>query len=312
MSLAACSAFSPAPETPAEQPELSAIPPIGIERMALPQPERRVTRPAAGPVAILVSRDIDSYVGVAESLTSLLGADDPLVFLLDDAGGTPELAAEIAAQRPRAAIAIGLPAALFASEQIGAPVIFCQVFNYAEHPSLLKTRGGVSVLPAFSAQLDVWRTASPKLSSVGAIVGPGHDELLEDSRTAAERAGLTFSSRISRSDQETVYQFKRLASEIDGFWLVPDNRILSISAIREMLEYALGHDVEVVVSTPELLSFGALMSFAPSVVNVADAVYGLLSSVLKDAAGGFEFVAPTQFDVQINPDVAERFGIGMN
>jgi hypothetical protein len=54
------------------------------------------------------------------------------------------------------------------------------------------------------------------------------------------------------------------------------------------------------------------MSFAPSVANVADAVYGLLSSVLKDAAGGFEFVAPTQFDVQVNPDVAERFGIGMN
>jgi len=307
--LAGCSALTPVPEPAPAPPELSAMPPVTRARKPVPP----VPAPApAGPVAIVVSQSIGSYVDVATRLTELLGEKDTVVYALDAASGSDALAATIADLAPRAAVGVGLPAALFASERLDVPVVFCQVFNYGEHASLRKAAGGVSVLPAFDAQLAVWRAADPQLKAVGTIVGPGHDDLIDASRAAAERAGIEFAYRVSQSDQETIYQFKRLAAAIDGFWLVPDNRILSVRALREMFDYALSHDIRVVVSTPELLSLGALMSFAPSAFQIADTVYELLGAVARDATPGFHFVAPPQFDVQVNADVARRFGIEVN
>jgi ABC-type uncharacterized transport system substrate-binding protein len=282
-----------------------------VTRARKPLPPAPVQRPA-GPVAIIVSQGGGSYGDVAARLSELLGSDDTLLFPFDAASEPDELAAAIAARKPRAAVGVGLPAALFASERLDVPVVFCQVFNYAEHPSLQHTAGGVSVLPAFDAQLAVWRAADPQLRSIGTIVGPGHDDLIGESSAAAERSGLDFAYRVSQSDQETIYQFKRLAATIDGFWLVPDNRILSMRAIREMLDYALSHDVRVVVSTPELLSLGALMSFAPSAFQIADTVFELLDTVARDATPDFHFVSPLHFDVQVNSEVARRFGIEVN
>jgi hypothetical protein len=51
--------------------------------------------------------------------------------------------------------------------------------------------------------------------------------------------------------------FKRLAPQIDGLWLVPDDRILSPAVLRELLNYAVSHGVRVCVFSDTLLQWGA-------------------------------------------------------
>ena len=85
-----------------------------------------------------------------------------------------------------------------------------------------------------------------------------------------------------------------------------------MSAIEELMSYASARRLPVVVSTPELLRFGALMSLKPSPVHVADTVFSVLGSLHNYAAQGFELVTPQSFDVDVNRGVASRLGIGVD
>ena len=267
---------------------------------------------APAPVAIITSSHAPAYTDVADSLVQLPGADEYFVRALADQAAQEELIAELAEIRPRAVVAIGLDAALFAQAHIDAPLVFCQVFNYSDYPELSEATAGVSMLAAFDEQLAFWRAIDDSLGAVGTIVGPGHEQLIEESRVAAAEHGITLDVRVADSDRATVYQFRRLAAEIDGFWLIPDNRILSVKAIEELMAYAAARQLPVVVSTPELLRFGALMSLKPSPTHVATTIFDILGRLQSFVSGGFELVTPQSFDVDVNRSVAARLGIGVD
>lgn len=314
--VAACSTLPGAAHDTAQAIEPVPIPVVARivtpppEPASRPTPPRPAPDPRAAPVILLVSSSLPAYVDVASRLEALFGADRVKGYVLDETDDPTRVAAAIAAAHPRAAVAIGLDAALFAAAELTAtPVVFCQVLNYAEHAALLQTAGGVSALPSISQQFRYWQNVDGKLHRIGAIAGPGHDALLAEAERAAAEQNLDFKHRISQSDQETIYLFKRLATQIDGFWLIPDNRILSVSAIREILTYATERNVRVVVSNPGLLKFGALMSFSLSPTQVADAVYNVVESLDASGTRQFEVFAPTRFDVEVNPGVADQFGL---
>jgi len=291
-----------------EQPAVEALVAIDLPASA----ERLAIIVAERPVAVLVSSSLPAYEQVAARLRDLIGHDKVLLHVLDSEAADPDnVVAAFNGAAPRATVAIGLEAALIASGSLVSPVIFCQVFNYSEHERLLEASAAVSVLPSFAGQLRIWQQLDSSLESIGAIVGPGHEDLIADSQRAAVAAGVRFDHRVSSSDQETIYLFKRLAVEVDGFWLVPDNRILSVNAIREILSYATQHRVQVVVSSPELLDLGALMSMTPTPAQVAETVYGLLRDIDKPSEADLRIVAPLQFDVKINASTAYRFGLDL-
>jgi ABC-type uncharacterized transport system substrate-binding protein len=309
-----------APDPEATQ-SIEPIPIPVVARLVVPPPPGPpaptvATRPAPppvqrpAPVILVVSSDLPAYVDVASRLEVLFGADQVKGYVLDEISDHAGLAAEINQGNPRATVAIGLDAALFAAGQLNtAPVVFCQVLNYAEHDTLKRAAAGVSALPSISQQFRYWKNVDGKLRRIGTIAGPGHEDLLAQAQLAAEEQNLDFKHRISQSDQETIYLFKRLAAQIDGFWLIPDNRILSLNAIREILSYATERRVRVVVSSPSLLKFGALMSLSLSSTLIADAVYNVVEALADDDQHAFEVFAPTRFDVEINAGVAERFGL---
>lgn len=301
----------PAPETaisPDHAAEAEALVAVSVPGSA----ERLVRMPRQGPVALLISSKLPAYEQVAAELQDLVGQENALVHLLDpDLANQDVLVGLINATEPRATVAIGLDAALVASRSIVSPVVFCQVFNYAEQDDLLDASAVVSVLPSFEKQLEIWQQLDSSLGRIGAIAGAGHEALVAESERAASAAGLSFDFRVSGSDQETVYLFKRMAPEIDGFWLLPDNRVLSVSAIREMLAYASEHGVQVLVSNPELLELGALISMTPSARQIAETVHELLENLKTRDVLTPLIAAPLGFDVRINASVARRFGLDL-
>jgi ABC-type uncharacterized transport system substrate-binding protein len=290
-------------------PEFTRLVPI-VEQ---PTPRARIPV-VAPPVGIIVSSRLPAYVDVADRLIEMLATQDYVLRVLeeDDDAGAARLTEELNAAQPHVVVAIGLDAALLARGRIDAPLVFCQVFNYAEYPELAEATAGVSMLAAFDQQLAFWKAIDESLGAVGTIVGPGHESLISDSSAAAAAHGIALKARVSGSDRETVYQFRRLAAEIDGFWLIPDNRILSVNAIEELMSYAAARRLPVVVSSPELLRFCALMSLKPSPSHIADAVYSVLDSLQSYVSRGFEIVTPQAFDVDVNPGVAARLGIGVD
>jgi ABC-type uncharacterized transport system substrate-binding protein len=292
LQVSACSLTSPQPETPpapavptpepvveAPTPEPEPEPVVAPEPEPVPPPTP--APPATSfdpPVAVVLSSRAPAYEGVAVALAGLLPNSE--VYDLSDRSLSPRDAfARIAASDAKAVVAIGLRAALYARNHADVPVVFSQVFNVTGNGLVGDGLRGVAVLPPLATQLDVWRELSPGLQSVGAIVGAGHESLLDEARRAAEASGLVFHYRIAASDRETFYLFNRLVPNIDAFWLFPDNRVLSGGVLKDMLSFAARHRVEVAVFNDALLDLGPALSTTSDDADIAWVVMTILNRI---------------------------------
>lgn len=254
---------------------------------AEPPPPPPAAEPETGRIAIVLSDRRPAYEGVAVELGRLLGRF--LLYNLADKSLPPGAAfSGIADSGAEVVIAVGLEAALQAMRSSPLPVVFCQVFNVDASASSAPVRG-VAAIPPLAPQVRAWKKAHPGLRSIGAILGEGHDALIAEAETAAAGEGLSFRYRIAASDRETLYLFHRMAREIDGFWLFPDNRVLSIPVLKEILGYADRHAVQVAAFNPALLELGAELAVSSDEEDVAATALAVAERII---AGEIDDVPP--------------------
>jgi ABC-type uncharacterized transport system substrate-binding protein len=277
----------------APQPELSPIaigarprlPPAAVGGSAaevLPEPPS---------VAIVISGRHPAYEAVALELGKRL--DDAVIYdLADDRLSPATVFHRIGDSDTGAVVAIGLSAARAAVALATVPVVFCQVFNYRDAGLVTDTSRGVAALVPLDAQLDAWRDANPALTRIGLIIGPGHEDLLEEAQVAAADRALELDVAIVASDQEAQYHFRRMVHEIDGFWLFPDARVLSGRSLREMLAQARRRQVDVAVSNEALLALGASISIAPVPADIAATVIDLVRRIEGGQLGELPAITP--------------------
>ena len=285
----------PLPELPNPRPEVAA-----------PSTPAPVIQPApaetAEPlrVSVLLSSRLPAYERIAIALRNELGQID--VYDMDDRSLTPrEMYDSIQSAKTEVVVAVGYKAAVFATRIEGMPVVFSQVFNTGGLDLDSDRVKGVSVLPPLDQQLEVWRTLNPNLSAVGAIVGTGHELLVEEAGKAAEHHAVRFQHRVAQSDRETLYLFTRLVPEIDGFWLFPDNRILSGEILKQMLTYAARHRVQVAVFNDSLLSIGATLSTTTVDEDVAATILDVAERLVDSDGSTLPPISPlTDIAVRIN------------
>jgi ABC-type uncharacterized transport system substrate-binding protein len=111
------------------------------------------------------------------------------------------------------------------------------------------------------------------------IIGAGHDALLTEAEIAAQKHDVELQVRQAASDQETLYYFKRMIHEIDGFWLFPDNRILSPRVLTEILQQANRRHVPVTVSNDGMLRMGAAISVSTVASDIAATIVRVLERI---------------------------------
>jgi len=262
------------PDVVAEpQPEPAETTPIVVEPPPPPPPPPKV--------AIVISNRAEAYENVANELSALL--EDFEVYDLSDKSLTQKEAHDtIRTSGAAAVVAIGMRAAVFAAGFDSVPVVYSQVFNTGELPGHGEKFRGVSAIPPLELQLDAWKALNPNLKNVGAILGEGHEALIEEATLATRRHDMRLHYRLAQSDREALYLFTRLATEIDGFWLFPDNRILSSEVLREMLAHAGRHSIQVAVFNDSLLALGATLSTTAEDSDIAEAIVTVLNSLLDD------------------------------
>jgi hypothetical protein len=248
---------------------------------------------------------------VAAQIAKLLPADRYRVTVTPLAADRSATITPTANGRPHAvAIAVGREAADAARVQLaGSPLVFCEVFNYQE---LLAAGGaiwGVHSVPPLALQLRGWSTIDPQRRRIGLIVSDAQASLVDEA-IAAANGTVEIKAEVSSSDRETLYLFKRLVPQIDGLWLSSDNRILSPAVLRELLGYAIAHDVGVLVPNDALLAWGALMSARSTPTDVAQRVRGVVERVATGATAGLPAMTPLgEIALRVNPSVARDLGL---
>lgn len=229
-------------------------------------------------VAIVMTSSQPAYADVAVELAERLQSYE--VYDLGDGSRPPvTVLRQINDSNAGVVVAIGLRAAQSSVAMSQKPVVFSQVFNYEAHQLLTDNSRGIASTPPLSAQIAAWKKIDPTVARVGVIIGEGHDELIAEAREAAERFDIELIVQITRSDQETLYYFRRMIRDIDGFWLFPDNRILSGRVLREMLEDAKRQQVPVTVPSESMLPLGATLSISTVAADIARTIVRVIREI---------------------------------
>jgi len=233
------------------------------------------------PVAIVLTNGQPAYANVARELTKQF--ENYEIYDLSEGDRPPVTVLRLINDSDSGAVvAIGLRAAKSSVAMSDNPVVFSQVFNYQDHNLLTENSRGVAAVAPLGAQIAAWKQIDPTITRVGAIVGEGHEELMNEARTAAEKHGVELRVQVTRSDQETLYFFKRMIRDIDGFWLFPDNRVLSRRALQQIMDDAQRHGVPVLVPTESMLSSGASIS----VSSVASDIAATITKIVRQIQDG--------------------------
>lgn len=208
-----------------------------------------------------------------------------------------------------AVVAIGLDAAELAARELELPTVICQVFSYEPLLALRADLYAIAPLPPLALELERWRALAPEVGTVGLVLGRDHPALLAEARAAAAATGLGLEPIFAASDREALYRFKRLAAQIDGLWLLPDNEILSPPILREMLDYALDHGIHGIVFNPTLLDWGALLSVGSRVGDVAATTARVVDTLAQNGPVPARVTALTEIDARVNAAVAVALGL---
>jgi len=292
LGLSGCSVLSP-PVEPAPTPEpVEAVPePIIVAPPPVSKPKAKVKIPEPAPlppVAIVLTSSQAAYADVAEALAQQF--ENHVVYDLSDRGRPPVTVLRMINDSDSGiVVAIGLRAAKSSVAMSNKPVVFSQVFNYQDHGLLNENTRGVAAVPPLDAQLAAWKEVDPTLSRVGAIIGEGHEELITEAEIAAQRHGVELLVHVTHSDQETLYFFKRMIRDIDGFWLFPDNRVLSGRALQQIMDDAQRLHVPVLVPSESMLQMGASISISSLASDIAATITEVVRQI---QAGDIEDVAP--------------------
>jgi hypothetical protein len=311
MLVAGCVFTPPSPPTaapPPIEPVIAASEPVPVPPPPAPPV---VVRPQPPPrTAILVSDDIPEYMGIAAEIQREQEGHVTVHNLDGESTNAEHALAELSGNSDRL-VAIGLLAATV-GRRAKLPMVFCQVYNYQDYDLLSPTSRGVQLLPPFSLQLEAWMSLSPDLQRLGIVTGPAQDPLVAEIRHVVERAGLRLTVATVQSDQEALLAFKDMTQSIDGFWLLPDNRILSPAVVREIMAYSAKHRKQVVVFGDNFLSLGALMSVTSDERDVAERVLARFD----DMSGSGRLLGPdmqqlTRIHTNVNPEVAHYLGLAV-
>jgi ABC-type uncharacterized transport system substrate-binding protein len=189
-------------------------------------------------------------------------------------------------------VAIGLRAATSSVAMSNSPVIFSQVFNYQDHDLLTANSRGVAPLAPLDAQLAAWVGLDPSLERIGIIIGEGHDAIVAEAQMAAVKHNINLYVQESHSDQETLYLFRRMAQHIDGFWLFPDNRILSARSIDKIFDTAKRERIAVAVPNDSMLDMGATVSISTQAEDIAETIVGIIRRIYSDGLQSVPAISP--------------------
>lgn len=252
------------------------------------QPKPLVAPPQLPSVAIVLTSDEPVYADVARELTEHFTDYD--VYDLSDRSRPPvSVLRLINDSDSRAVVAVGLRAAQSSVAMSETPVVFSQVFNYQDHDLLTENSRGIAALPPLDAQLAAWEKIDPTIKRIGAIIGEGHDDLILEAELAAQRHDIELNIRIAHSDQETLYFFRRMIRDVDGFWLIPDNRILSGRVLQQMLNDANRQRVPVAVPNESMLAMGANISISTVASDIARTIVKVIRQI---QAGNLDQIPP--------------------
>ena len=298
LSLQGCVRTQP-PQSPVVIPERKPAPPARVAK--------KITPPH---VVILVSEDIPAYSDVAKALVKLLGKRASVQMLSSSLMDNVKAISNLKNDDNLQVVSVGLNASIAAKTLTEYQVIFCQVFNFQDYALLSPNHKGVSMMTSFSKTFSTWRSLSINAIDIGVISGPGFEEVMQTAKSAAVSQGFRLHHETVNSDKEYQYAFKQMSAKVQGFWIIPDNRVLSENILRDLMTYSVRNGKQVAVFSDELLKLGGLFSIQSNYKDIAQQVYDRLEQAqFQETIPGPDIVYLEKQELRINSVMAKHLDV---
>jgi ABC-type uncharacterized transport system substrate-binding protein len=217
----------------------------------------------AGPIVLLRSGDLAPYRAAEEGLRA--ATHEPVV-VVEVTSGTPEqVARAVFALHPDAVVAVGLRAATLARDWLPrVPIVYCAVPQPERHDLVGDWLTGVRSDVEPSAEIAALRLAHPTVRSVGYLVGAGADPAVtRRAKAAARAAGITFVEAMLASAADLPAATRRVASQVDAFWMPADPMVATPEGFRFLLAFSLASRKPLLAFSDALVRKGALVAVMP-------------------------------------------------
>jgi putative ABC transport system substrate-binding protein len=230
----------------------------------------------------------------------------------------PELAQELVRLSPALIVVGGNVAALAARRATSTIPI---VFNIASDPvklGLAKSFAhpggnatGISVMTATLTlkRLELIRELIPQNSTVGFLVNPDNQDLLQEIEDVARSTGRSLEVALARNLDDLEPAFTRLVTAQVGAVLVSNDSFF-LSQRVQLVALANRHSLPASYEWREFPAVGGLMSYGPSLPGTFQRVGSYAARILKGAQpSDLPIEQPTEFSLVINSATARSLGI---
>lgn len=259
-------------------------------------------------VLILLGSSTKSYQQLADYLIRELGDRAIQITLSGLPAKDIAVIKDIKASSTKQIVAVGLKAVNAVKNFKDKQVIYTQVIN---HKKLTEDNvKGVSALPSPEKLFKDWKKLSPGLSKVAIVTGKNLDLYLNRAKKAAKSQGIELIVDQVNTDKGFIYKSKKLKTEVGGQWILPDNRVLSGKALKEVMSFSSRRGRQMVVFSPNLLSFGGFFYVSPNLETMAKGVLQRLSkSAGKRVVVGENVLPVLTHTMGINQNIARQLNL---
>jgi putative ABC transport system substrate-binding protein len=256
-------------------------------------------------IAILRSSDIPAYHEAVAGLkaTGPIGA----IYAEYDVQGDLELGKKLArklrASNMSLVVAVGLKAALAAKVEIpDVPIVYMMIQDPLNHQLTAANMTGTLLSVPVDRQLKFIRACLPTLHQLGILYAPANtSSWVKDAMQQAPISNFQLKALSVENEKEVPQQLRKLLSDVEALWLMPDSTVLTNESLRFILDSALAHHIPVIGFSPEFTRMGALLSISVNYGQVGRET-GLLATRILDR----ELLLP------LNPVPIERLKVTAN
>ncbi len=232
----------------------------------LPAPPRNYS------AAIITGKMTSDYKQLIAAVENHFDGDTSLYLLKGSRESQQKTFDEIQASSHHYVMAIGDLAATSALRLDNKTLMFSAVFNYQSDGLLEQGMQGVSMLPNPDHLFSLWASLNPDLNTVAIITGSGHEQQISRVKQSAAKYGVKIIHRVVKNDKEMLYESELLFSTVQGYWLLPDHRVLSRRSMKEFLSRSLKKAKQVVVFDQQLLKYGGLIYIEAKPADIGSAM----------------------------------------
>jgi hypothetical protein len=262
-------------------------------------------------VAIVVSSGASDYGQIGRLLSRHLNDRARTFTLTGEQAHDARVVHALKQYKPQHTATIGFGAAQAAASAGSRRAVTSMVLPHDATRIPVSGLTTISAIPPPSQLFWTWNQLDPKVRRIAVITGDGWGNVVTQGERYAATLGISLTHVVVRNDKEFLYEWKRLGKAVQGYWLLPDNRVLSRDTLRAALVFSVKEGHQVAGFSKELLGYGVLFSAEVQPADVARQMYRALQRDAGVRRAGRRAVELTRTDFQINSAVVRHFGLNV-